>query len=512
METESISAQRDYVHPSIVLGTITLLVHLAFNGGYDTFSDELYFIVCGQHPAFGYVDQPPLIPLIAATSYAWFGLALLPLRIVPALAMAATVGLACAFTRALGGGRFAQWLCGLAVLGGGAYLVDGYLLTTDCLQPLTWLACCWCVVRIAQTKDERWWLAFGAIAGISFESKYLIAFLPAALLPGLLLTPLRRSFLRPWIYFAALIALACAAPNIWWQGAHGWPFLELQKTDTSIKNLVLSPLAFLAQQILFVGPVATPVWLAGLWQWSRKPSLPELRAFPMAFAVLEVLLYVLHGKTYYAVPFFPVFIAAGTLAIEQWVKWPVPRWSIVGIVAAIGLVLAPLTLPVLAPDHYAAYAHTLGLQPRSASTEKADTGGALPLHMAGQFGWREITARVSAIYNALPPDERARTIFYGRDYGEAAGAALYGESSNGPPVVSAHNNFFFWGPGTNNGYNVIVLAGDVAPLMKNYRTVRIVGHVDNRFGEPWERNLPVYLLSGPRVPLRDLWQTLKYFE
>ena len=72
--------------PAFWLGAACLLVHLVANPHYDVFRDELYFIVCGLHPAFGYVDQPPLIPLIAAASYKLFGTALTPLRLVPALA------------------------------------------------------------------------------------------------------------------------------------------------------------------------------------------------------------------------------------------------------------------------------------------------------------------------------------------------------------------------------------------------------------------------------------------
>ena len=125
--------------PSFVLSAVCLLAHLFANSHYGAFSDELYFIVCGQHPALGYIDQPPLVPLIAAASHGLFGMALLPLRLIPALSMAATVGLSAEFARLLGGGRFAQWLSGVTVLLGGVFLVDGLLLTTDMMQPLTWL-------------------------------------------------------------------------------------------------------------------------------------------------------------------------------------------------------------------------------------------------------------------------------------------------------------------------------------------------------------------------------------
>ena len=156
--------------PALWLGAACFLVHLFANAHYDVFRDELYFIVCGLHPAFGYVDQPPLIPLIAAASFKLFGTALTPLRFLPALAMSATVALTADLARQLGGGRFAQTLAGLCVLLAPALLAVGVLLSTDCLQALSWLACAWILLRLVESGDERWWLAFGAVVGVSFES------------------------------------------------------------------------------------------------------------------------------------------------------------------------------------------------------------------------------------------------------------------------------------------------------------------------------------------------------
>jgi len=201
-----------WASPAFVLAAATLLVHLLVNTGYGVYSDELYFIVCGQHLAAGYVDQPPLIPWIAGLSHALFGAAPLPLRLIPALAAAATVALTAELARTLSGGRFAQWLAAIAVALSGTLLVDGLLLTTDSLQPLTWLGCSICLVRLAQTKDERWWLGFGAIAGASLLSKYLILFFIAGLAVGVLATPLRRALLGPWLYAGAVIALALQRP------------------------------------------------------------------------------------------------------------------------------------------------------------------------------------------------------------------------------------------------------------------------------------------------------------
>jgi 4-amino-4-deoxy-L-arabinose transferase-like glycosyltransferase len=173
-----------------------------------------------------------------------FGTALTPLRLVPALAMSATVALTADFACRLGGGRFAQALAGLCVLLAPALLAGGVLLSTDCLQALSWLACAWILVRLVDSGDERWWLAFGLVAGVSFESKYLILLYMAALAVGIVATPLRRSLTRPWLYVGAALALAIALPNVLWQAQHGWPFLGIAVADVGGKAVERSPLGF----------------------------------------------------------------------------------------------------------------------------------------------------------------------------------------------------------------------------------------------------------------------------
>jgi len=161
--------------PWLVLGLATLAIHLTFNAGYGIFRDELYFIVSGDRPAWGYVDQPPLIPVLASWSHALFGNFLVGFRLIPALALSATVALSAEFARAVGGGRFAQWLAALSVLCSPVFLVDGLLFSTDAFQPLTWLACGWFLVRLEQTQDERWWIPLGVVVGVSLLSKYHVA-------------------------------------------------------------------------------------------------------------------------------------------------------------------------------------------------------------------------------------------------------------------------------------------------------------------------------------------------
>ena len=500
---------RGVARPSIILGAASLLLHLVANNRYDVFRDELYFIVCGRHPALGYVDQPPLIPLIAGASYALFGTALLPLRLVPAVAMSAAVALAAELARALGGGRFAQWLCGLAVLAGPVFLVDGLLLSTDAIQPLTWLVCSWCLVRLIQTRDERWWLGFGLSAGISLAGKYLIFFYLAGLAAGILATPLRRSALTVWLYLGALIALAFVAPSLYWQAKHGWPFIALNSAGLGGKNLALSPLGFLGQQIVFVGPAAAPIWLAGLWCFSVRPPLPQLRVFPIAYAAMIPLLYILHGKAYYLTPVYPVLLAGGALVFERWLTRPAYRWGMAGVLVAAGVLTAPVALPVLAPATAVSYGRALGLTPQGIATERR-AQSVLPQYFADMFGWHEMAEKVSAIYNSLPPDQRARAVFFGRNYGEAAAIDVYGPALHGPPAISGHNNYYLWGPRGADGSVMIVVGGNPLQYAGDYESVERAGELDNSYAMPYETNVPIYVLRGRRTPF--VWTALRHYD
>src|SRR5450755_3571297 len=114
----------------IVAGFAATLLHLLGNPHYGFFRDELYFIACGRHPAFGYVDQPPLVPALAALSQAW-GQSLFVLRAVPALFAGASICVTCLLARELGAGVFGQGLAALAAGLSPVLMNFGMKLSTD---------------------------------------------------------------------------------------------------------------------------------------------------------------------------------------------------------------------------------------------------------------------------------------------------------------------------------------------------------------------------------------------
>lgn len=500
------------VRPSIVLALVSLGLHALAAGRYGFFRDELYFIVCGDRPDWGYVDQPPVVPLLAAWVHALTGDFLWGFRLLPALVMSAAVAASAEFARVIGGGRFAQWLTGLCVLFAPIFLLMGGLFFTDMFQALTWLGLAWVLVRLEQSGDERWWLAFGAIAGFSLETKYAIAFYLAGLAVGLLTTGRWRSLLKPWIYLGALIAGVMVLPNVLWQQAHGWPFLELGRAAVGGKNLAMSPPAFLLQQAIYIRPWSAPIWLCGLWACLVKPPLAVARAFAIAWLVLMGLFVILHGKPYYAAAIYPVLLAFGAQRIEAWTRGrpqAAARGVAVGGVALLGLAAAPFTLPLLPVQAFIRYQRAIGFMPQ---TGERLTAAALPQYYADMFGWREMAAKVAAVYGALPPQDRARAVFYGENYGEAAAIDVFGRRLGLPPAISGHNQYFLWGPRGHDGSVDIVIGGDPRHYADLFGRVDVVGRIDTPYAMPYETGRPIYVLRDMKTPLQAYWPKVKHYE
>ncbi|HLY06713.1 MAG TPA: glycosyltransferase family 39 protein [Rhizomicrobium sp.] len=498
-----------WLRPSLLLALASLALHAAANGHYGFFRDELYFIVCGQHPAWGYVDQPPVVPLLAAWVHAVFGDSVWGFRLIPALVMSATVALTAEFARAVGGTRFAQWLAGLCTLFAPFLLLEGVLFFTDLFQPLSWLALVWIVVRLEQSGDERWWLAFGAVAGASLETKYTIAFFLVALAPGLLATPLRRSLLRPWVYCGMLIAAVLVLPNVLWQQAHGWPFLELGAAGANGKNLPMSPLMYFGQQFLQVGPLAMLVALCGLWAGAVRPTYMAARAVAIAWAILFVVFVLLHGKPYYLMSIYPALFGFGAPRIERWLANAIARGAALAGVAIAGAVIAPLTLPILPVDLFMRYEHALGFTPSVG--ERGETG-ALPQYYADMFGWRDMAKAVARVYWSLPPDARARAVFYGNNYGEAAAIDVFGRRLGLPPAISGHNNYWLWGPRGHDGSVLIIIGGSTKHYADLFRGWRVAGRIDTPYAMPYETHKPIYVLTAMKTPLAKFWPQAKHYE
>ncbi|MGA8144299.1 MAG: glycosyltransferase family 39 protein [Candidatus Acidiferrales bacterium] len=494
------------------ISALAILIHLPGMARYGFFRDELYYIACSEHLAWGYVDQPPLIALIAWISRHGFGNSLAAFRVFPALAAAVTVFLTGWLAVELGGGRLAQFVAALAILFAPLNLAFDSILTMNAFEPVFWLACACIAARIANRGPAKLWLLFGAIAGVGLENKHTMAVFGFAVVAGFSLSGDMRPFRSRWIWIGGLIALSIALPNLLWEAHHGWPQIEVVRNAQLFKNVRIGPLRFLAEQVLFYQPVTLPLWLGGLvWLFFAGDAKP-FRFLGWAYVIVLAIFMVGDGKTYYPMGAYPMLMAAGGVAFQGFtgsharagralrVAYPV-------VIAVAGLFTLPFGVPVLPVGAFLRYSNALPYS-HGVKTER-DSTAQLPQNYADMFGWKSIAATVARVYYELPDADRANCAILAGNYGEAGAIDYYGPALGLPKAIGGHNSYFYWGPRNYSG-ECVILFGEGSREFKDYfGDVREVATVSNPLAMPSEQSLTIYLCRKPRAPLAELWPHFK---
>jgi len=495
----------------LLLALANFLLHLYFNNQYGYFRDEFDYMACGNHLAWGYVDQPPLIPFLTKLSRLVLGDSLRSIRIIPALATSAAIILTAVLARELGGRRFAMVLSAVAFIAVPIYLSDGSLLTTNCLEPLLWTGCIYFAILAIKRDDPRCWLWFGVVAGVGLEEKYSIAVLGFCIVLGLLLTEQRRIFGRKWIWLGGALAFLVFLPNLLWNVQNHWPFVELMRNiKADGRDVVLSPAAYLAQQVLIVHPIVAPMWIIGVLAFLFSARLRPYRFLGWCYLAAFAVFVILKGKNYYLGPIYPVYLAAGAIVIESYIARSRQVWlkhALIILILSGGAWLAPVVMPVLPVEQFISYMGKLPFKvPRS---EHSHMRAVLPQHFADQFGWEEMVAEVNEAYTKLSAEERAGCGIFAQDYGQAGAIDFFGRRYGLPPALSGHQTYFLWGPRGYSGNCLIVLDDTREVLEGLFEDVEYVGKsADNPYA--LEREIPVFICRGAKFGyLAELWPRLK---
>jgi len=500
---------------TVVLFSLALLtfgIHLTGIGRYGFFRDELYYLACGRHLAWGYVDQPPLIAVVAWVSQHAIGTSLAATRLLPAAAGALLVFLTGFLARELGGSLRAQVLAAVTILFAPAVLAMNSFLSMNAFEPMFWALGAILIARILNGGSPRLWLWFGLVTGVAFLNKHTILVFGFATVVGLLASDLPREFTRRWIWLGGAIALAIFLPNLFWEARNHWPQIEVVRNDRAVKTLALSPLKYLWEQALFMSPVSVPVALSGLAWYFLSGRGKRFRPLGYIVVCSAAIFIFFKGKAYYLLPAYPILFAAGGVALEPFLFAPSRQWrgkSYVAVLILVGLITLPFGVPVLPLDSFLRYQRMFPVT-HEVKTER-DSTSELPQLYADEFGWPEMTATIARVYYGLPPTERYGCAILAGNYGEAGAIDLLGRAYGIPKAISPNNSYYFWGPRDYTG-DCVILFGERAEFDKQFfGDVREVAVISNPYAMPNEIDLPVYVCRRPKMPLAELWPKLRFY-
>jgi 4-amino-4-deoxy-L-arabinose transferase-like glycosyltransferase len=442
-----------------------------------------------DHPAWGYVDHPPVTPLLGWLSQQMFGDSLFGLRVVPALAAAGVVVAAGAVATELGGGRTAAAVAAWATASTATVLALGHMLTTPTVDVLVWTTAIWVLCRIVRTHDGRWFLLLGAIVGVGLLNKFTVLLAVASFGAALAMLPQRRVLATPWILAGAALAAAMWSPNLWWQATHGWPVFELSAgvADEATENRILA----IPFQALFLGlPIATAVTV-GWWRQLRGRALRDTRFISLGFVLLLALVIVSGGKPYYAAGALPALTAVATVELVDWIRRHLRL--VASLIALNGAVTALLVLPILP-------ATIVVDSPASAVNPE-------PLEM---IGWPQFVDRIAEEYERIDDGSRTAVILTG-NYGEAGAIDRFGPDRGLPPAYSGHNSYadFRQPPGSAGPVLVVGYRAPGGFLVgcRELDPIVMPDDVDNE-----EQGAPLWRCDAPSRPWHELWPDIRHID
>ena len=500
--TVSVSARRSVPEALVPLawarvGSIAvagIAFHLATASMYGLHRDEYYYLAAGRHLAWGYVDQPPVTPLLYRLAASLLGTSTLGLHVFPALIGAVTVVLASMVAREMGGGAAAQAMTAAVAASAPLFVATGRFLSTVTVDIAVWCAATLLVARLLRSADVRLWLAVGAVVGVGLMNKWTVAIWVLAMGAAMLLSPARGLLRSGWLIAGALVALASVAPNLAWQASHHWASVEFAgalRHRTGAENLAL----FLPFQLVLPTAAGVLLWSVGLRWMVRSPIGAVYAPIGIAFVVVLVVCFSSEAKAYYAGSMYLPIIAAGAVAVES--SWPDAAR---GRLTVALLVLAALTLPFVTPV----------LPERSLR--------AVALHsvnhdLGAMLGWQGVARRLGEVQASLPPASAPSAVILTGTYSEAGAVDYWRTTYHLGPAISGHNGYWWWGWGPAGDGPIITDGLSPALLRTMFADVHVVGAMRGRGDllDAEEAGAPIAVCWHPLVPWPQLWPRLRRY-
>jgi hypothetical protein len=482
---------------------------------YGIFRDEFYYLSMSKRLGLGYVDVPPLPPLILAGTRFLFGDSLFALHLIPALSGVLFLIVTYLLIKKLNGNRFALFLTLTTVLFAPYIVAVDSIYTYDTFNKLCWLYFSFLMIRLIQTEDPKYWIYIGITSGVALLFKITILYLGLGWIIGLLVTKQRKLLFRREVLWAGVLVFIICSPYLLWQIQHGFISLEYYRNYAAGKVSSFSLPGYLLEQVLYMSPLTFPIWLAGLYYLLFHPQGKILYSAGITYLVILLLSYFTKAKPDLIAPYYAILLAAGCLWLGNLLVGGGKRW-LQGLQAAVfllvvisGLAVLPAARPVLPVEKFLKTFVKLSIK----KDVEGHTLPNLPQLYADRFGWQEMTRKVAQVYHSLPATDRAKACIVTRNYGEAGAIEYYGEKYHLPsPPVSGHLQYYIWGPGRFSGEVVIAVGFPYDDVKVSYQDVQKGPILTNPYMMPYERANPIYVGRKPLKRFQEIKPWFKWFD
>lgn len=479
-----------------------LSLHFFTNGNYSYHRDELLYLALGDHTDFGHWSTGPLMGWISWFTQTLIGDSPFAIRLLPTLLGSGLIVLAAAMARDLGGRKWGQFLAGLSILVSPIYLRASTLFQPVIFDIFLWTTFTFLLLRYLVSEKPKYIIAFGVAFGISLLNKYTPAFYLLALVPALLLTPHRHLLWKKETGIAALVALLIFLPNLLWQKAYHFPVIQHMEDLSTSQLANIKPGNFLLDQLLLNMPAMLLLFGGIVFFFSARGK--DFRLLGWLYLAVIFLFLVFKGKSYYSAGIYPVLLAGGAVAWEQWIR---PHWGKAGLAALMLLSILPFLplgvyiLPLNKMVDYSTWLkNDIGLD----GPLRWEDGIVhdLPQDYADMTGWEELAKIAQKAYQKADVPET--TLLYADNYGQAGAVTLWGKKWGLPPCHSFSDNFRLWIDTEFQPTALIYINDELGKDVENlFRDIELIGSISTTYAR--EKGTGVYLCQNPVDNVAKFW-------
>jgi len=488
----------------VLLAMVSVVFHMVTNGQYGFHRDELQTLDDARHLDWGFVAYPPVTPLIGRLELVLFGTSLIGFRAFAAVAVGTIMVLTGLMARELGGGRPVQILAAVAAGISPVSLIQGAVLQYVSPDYLWGVAVFYLLVRLLKSEDPRWWVAVGAILGLGMETRYTMGFLTLGLVGGMLLTPARRFLRSPWLWVGVGLSILIFLPNLIWQTRHQFISLEFLSRLHARDLRWGRYQGFYTQQLwVCVNLVTVPLTVLGLWFYFLREEGRNFRLLGWTAVFTFVLFAIAGSRSYYTAPVYPALLAAGSVLLGSWLSarsLTVSRciyglqWMLIVLSGVVFIGVATPVAPI--------------------GSRLWNVTSKIHEQFREELGWPDLAENVARVYNALPPEERARTGILTGNYGEGGALNLYGPALGLPHAMSLTNSFWYRGYDPRQPQPVILTGFDLDEAEDLFESCSIAAKNENRYSavnEESEYHPDILLCRNLKHPWPEYWKKSRRF-
>lgn len=496
----------------LIFCIIKLTLHLIADSHSGFQGDELLHIETGKHLAFGYMEFPPLIGLLAFIQNIFLSNSVYVHHFFAHIASILIIIYVARTTVELGGKNRAVFLALLCIIIGPSFGRSQQLFQPVVFSQLFWVLSFYQLTRFVKYLDKRslWYLTAFVVLGAS--AKYDALFFIFGLSALLLFNRTRKVLFQVHFWQNIIVGFLVLLPNFIWQYVNDFPALQMinRLYETQLDNL--SRAESLGQLLIEVNPLSSvliviPAFIY-IFRNNKTLNLPLAISIILSLAFLSFK----NGKPYYFYPIVLTILPFGAIFWEriifqkrEWVIYPVSALLL------LGAVLIPFGMPVYSFSHY--------LQSVYKYEKKDIKGGKYAIKYDEYYTtekWKETLQQLKSVYDSLPGTEKQNCIIWGKHYGQAGAVNLLGDEYSLPKAFSSHGSFYSWTPEGQIPNTIIALSYRVGDFFDPYfDEVKLVRTIYNPYADNEEELYQrIYVCKNPKQDfdkMKELFKT-RIFE